>query len=432
MKFPGRRKLKHYFPVSQPKLTLPSYEVRPELDTYVVGLDQTIVDVIANVSDDFLQKYGIGKGLSNLVEHGKADLIYQELVASNAISDHFAGGTIGNTIHNYSVLADDKSVLLGVMSANIRLGSPAYHYLCHTSSKVDMNHLQGVQGDVGRGITMVTPDGERTFVIDPSDMDELAPSHIPTDIIRKAAAVVASAYPLRATAKPIQQAMLKMLNDAKAADVPVVMSLGTKHLVQEHKTLLLDTLTNYVNILAMNEQEAEALTGFADPLLAAEAALDYVDMVLLTAGPEGLYLCGYTDVQSKRETSNPIKSGALADYNQFEFSRPMQKKDCVEPVKVYSHIDPYLGGPERIKNTNGAGDGALAAILHDIAANHFHRQTLPLSSKHELPYLAYSSFAQICKYANRVSYEILVQNAPRLSKGLPEKEDSLEESYWER
>ncbi|WP_337879143.1 inosine/guanosine kinase [Rheinheimera sp.] len=432
MKFPGRRKLKHYFPVSQPKLTLPSYEVRPELDTYVVGLDQTIVDVIANVSDDFLQKYGIGKGLSNLVEHGKADLIYQELVASNAISDHFAGGTIGNTIHNYSVLADDKSVLLGVMSANIRLGSPAYHYLCHTSSKVDMNHLQGVPGDVGRGITMVTPDGERTFVIDPSDMDELAPSHIPTDIIRKAAAVVASAYPLRATAKPIQQAMLKMLKDAKAADVPVVMSLGTKHLVQEHKTLLLDTLTNYVNMLAMNEQEAEALTGFADPLLAAEAALDYVDMVLLTAGPEGLYLCGYTDVQSKRETSNPIKSGALADYNQFEFSRPMQKKDCVEPVKVYSHIDPYLGGPERIKNTNGAGDGALAAILHDIAANHFHRQTLPLSSKHELPYLAYSSFAQICKYANRVSYEILVQNAPRLSKGLPEKEDSLEESYWER
>ena len=68
MKFPGRRKLKHYFPVSSPKPQLPSFEVRPELDTYVVGLDQTIVDVVANVSDEFLQKYGIGKGLSNLVE----------------------------------------------------------------------------------------------------------------------------------------------------------------------------------------------------------------------------------------------------------------------------------------------------------------------------------------------------------------------------
>lgn len=432
MKFPGRRKLKHYFPVSQPKLDLPSYEVRPEVDSYVVGLDQIIVDVIANVSDEFLQKYGVGKGLSNLVEHGQAELIYQELMNSNAISDHFAGGTIGNTIHNYSVLADDKSVLLGVMSATIKLGSPAYHYLRHTSSKVDLNHLQAVDGDVGCGITMVTPDGERTFVIDPSDMDELSADFIPTDLINKAAAVVASAYPLRAKGKPIQQATFKMLADAKAAQVPVVMSLGTKHLVQEHRELILETLSEYVNVLAMNEQEAEALTGFVDPLLAAQAALDYVDMVLLTAGPEGLYLCGYTESQAKRDTTNPIKSGALADYNQYEFSRPMQKKDCVEPIKVYSHIDPYLGGPERIKNTNGAGDGALSAILHDLAANHFHRQTLPLSSKHELPFLAYSSFAQICKYANRVSYEILVQNAPRLSKGLPEKEDSLEETYWER
>ena len=123
MKFPGLRKIKHYFPVSQPKPQLPSFEVRPELDTYIVGLDQTIVDVVASVSDEFLNKYAIRKGLSNLVEHGKANLIYQELVAQQAISDHFAGGTIGNTIHNYSVLADDKSVLLGVMSYRAWLAS---------------------------------------------------------------------------------------------------------------------------------------------------------------------------------------------------------------------------------------------------------------------------------------------------------------------
>lgn len=432
MKFPGQRKLKHYFPVSSPKLPLPSFEVRPEQDTYIVGLDQTIVDVIANVSDEFLAKYSIGKGLSNLVEHGKADQIYQELVQSQAISDHFAGGTIGNTIHNYSVLADDKSVLLGVMSANIKLGSPAYHYLCHTSSKVDMNHLQGVAGDIGRGITMVTPDGERTFVIDPGAMDELNEQHIPEDIIAGAAAIVLSAYPLRAKGQPIQAAMFRMLELAKKHQVPVVMSLGTKHLVEEHRELILATIRDYVDMVAMNELEALALTGHSDPLLAAEATLELTDMVLVTAGPEGLYLCGYTDKEYRRETTNPIKSGTLPDYNQYEFSRPMQKQCCKEPLKVYSHIDPYLGGPERIKNTNGAGDGALAAILHDIAANHFHRMALPKSSKHEQTCLAYSSFAQICKYANRVSYAILNQSAPRLSRGLPEKEDSLEEAYWER
>lgn len=46
--------------------------------------------------------------------------------------------------------------------------------------------------------------------------------------------------------------------------------------------------------------------------------------------------------------------------------------------------------------------------------------------------LTYSSLSQICKYANRVSYEVLTQHSPRLSRALPEREDSLEEAYWDR
>ncbi len=65
--------------------------------------------------------------------------------------------------------------------------------------------------------------------------------------------------------------------------------------MEEHRELILATVRDYVDVLAMNELEAEALTGFADPLQAAEAALELTDMVLITAGPEGLYLCGYTD-----------------------------------------------------------------------------------------------------------------------------------------
>lgn len=49
---------------------------------------------------------------------------------------------IGNTLHNYSVLADDRSVLLGTMCNNIQIGSYAYYYLCNTSSRMDLNYLQ--------------------------------------------------------------------------------------------------------------------------------------------------------------------------------------------------------------------------------------------------------------------------------------------------
>jgi inosine kinase len=46
--------------------------------------------------------------------------------------------------------------------------------------------------------------------------------------------------------------------------------------------------------------------------------------------------------------------------------------------------------------------------------------------------LTYSSLSQLAKYANRVSYEVIVQKSPRLIHGLPEKETALEEAYWDK
>lgn len=141
-------------------------------------------------------------------------------------------------------------------------------------------------------------------------------------------------------------------------------------------------------------------------------------------------MAGYIDESAKRETELPLLPGNIPEFNKYEFSRAMRKEDCRTPLKVYSHIGPYLGGPLEIKNTNGAGDGALSALLHDMAANAYHQRNVPNSAKHDQPYLTYSSLSQVCKYANRVSYEVLTQHSPRLSRALPEREDSLEEAYW--
>ncbi|MCK6596514.1 MAG: inosine/guanosine kinase, partial [Bacteriovoracaceae bacterium] len=46
-------------------------------------------------------------------------------------------------------------------------------------------------------------------------------------------------------------------------------------------------------------------------------------------------------------------------------------------------------------------------------------------------FLTYSSIHQVSKYSNRASYEVLKQNSPRLVKGLPNREESLEETYWD-
>lgn len=434
MKFPGKRKSKHYFPVSNRDPLLQQTPPESEQNTsWVVGIDQTLVDIEARVDDDFVRRYGLSLGHSLVIDDDVAEALYQELVRDNLITHQFAGGTIGNTMHNYSVLADDRSVLLGVMCNNIEIGGYAYRYLCNTSSRTDLNYLQGVDGAIGRCFTLINEHGERTFAISPGQMNQLRAESIPESTIAGASALVLSAYLVRCKdGEPMPEATMQAIDYAKRHDVPVVLTMGTKFVVADDPQRWQAFLRDHVSILAMNEEEAAALTGIEDPLLAADRSLEWVDLVLCTAGPQGLYMAGYTEDEAKRQTRQPLLPGAIAEFNQYEFSRAMRRHECRQPLRIYSHIAPYMGGPEKIMNTNGAGDGALAALLHDITANRYHRAKVPNSSKHGYHWLTYSSLSQVCKYANRVSYQVLNQHSPRLSRGLPEREDSLEEAYWDR
>ena len=434
MKFPGQRKSRHYFPVMarDPLLNRAGIEVVP-FRTHVVGVDQTLVDVQARVSEDFLARYGLIKGQSMIIGSGVAESLYAELKDRKLVSQEFAGGTIGNTLHNYSVLADDPSILLGVMCQDIRIGSYAYKYLCNTSSRVNLEHLQGVQGHIGRCFALITEDGERTFAVNTGEMNMLRPESIPEGIFADASALVLTAYLMRCRdGDPMPEATLRAIGMAKSARVPVVLTMGTRHIIEDRVDFWRDFISDHVDVIAMNEEEAAALTGEKDPLLAIDKSLNWADLVLCTSGPIGLYMAGYTDSSVKRTTKRPLLPGAIPEYNQWEFSRPMLKSACTAPMRIFSHISPYMGGPARINNTNGAGDGALAALLHDMAANRYHRANVPGSTKHTLDFLTYSSLSQVCKYANRVSYEVLLRDSPRLFRGLPEREDSLEEVYWAR
>ncbi|GAA3547992.1 inosine/guanosine kinase [Zobellella aerophila] len=434
MKFPGQRKHKHFFPIEarNPLLSelLPQNKPVPG---HICGIDQVMVDIEAHVPDDFLARHGLSKGHSMVLEPARAQAIYDELLAGRLIVSEFAGGTIGNTLHNYSVLADDRSVLFGVMNEQIRVGTSAYRYLCNTSSRVDLNYLQPVTGSIGQCITLISADGERSFAINKGMMDRLAPAYLDKEQIQSASALVITAYLMRCdTDEPMQDTALQAVTWAREAGVPVVLTMGTKFIVEDRREWWQQFIRDYVTVVAMNEDEALALTGISEPLRACERVLEWADLVLCTAGPIGLYLAGYVDEAHRRETGRELLPGTIPEFNRYEYSRPMRRADCRQARKIYTHIAPYMGGPERIKNTNGAGDGALAALLHDMAANGYHRQNVPGSAKHRAPHLSYSSLSQVSKYANRVSFEVLVQHSPRLSRGLPEREDSLEETYWAR
>lgn len=430
MKFPGRRNTKHYFPVEDKQRSSFDDEINRPGNVYVVGIDQLLVDIEIPVDDEFLAKHNFPKSESFIIDDALADSIYWEFKNKGAITGEFPGGAVGNTLHNFSVLSDCPSVALGTINKSIELGDYAFKYICNTSSKVNLSFLQPCPRPMGRALCFVSPDRERTFAISKGCMNDLSPEFIPQEVIENSSGLLVSAYTLRDENSPIFKSTIRAMDLANKANVPVVLSLGTSGLVQDKKNLLLEILPKYISVVAMNESEALSLTGIADPLLATEHMLEMCDMVLLTVGAKGLYIGAITELEHARETEDPLHTKSIVEYNKWEYSRAMKRTPGKEMIKFYTHINPFRGGPMMIKNTNGAGDAALAAVLHDLSANQYHRQKVPNSPKHVGSFLTYSSISQISKYANRVSFEVLSQNSPRLLRGLPEKEDGLEEAYW--
>jgi inosine kinase len=430
MRFPGKRKSKHYFPVSERGRT-PFQEGSGDERVYIVGIDQLLVDIEARVDEAYLGALGIAKGQSMLLPDETVDRVYQELKRDGRVVGEFAGGAVGNTLHNYSVLADDRSFLLGSITSQITVGDYAFHYMRNTSSRVSLSWLHPTVGPMGRAICFITPDGERSFGISRGIMNEIPADAVPERLVAGATALVLTAYLLRDERAPIFGAAMRAIEVAARSEVPLVLSLGTESLVHERRDLLRTILRGSLSVVAGNFDEVCALTGQKDALLAGREALEICDLCLLTRDQHGLYLCGHVDEEYARETKDQIHSKSIPEYNRFEYSRAMPRRECRAPVPIFSHINPYHGGPSVIRNTNGAGDSALAALLHDMAANVHHRVASPTSPKHAARFLTYSSIHQICKYANRVSYEVLRRNSPRLVQALPEREDSLEESYWE-
>ncbi|MDY0060470.1 MAG: inosine/guanosine kinase [Myxococcota bacterium] len=429
MRFPGPRVAKYYFPVTEKKTAVtPPAERLDGGAWYVVGLDEVIVDLeVQGVPPELLPELGLVLGESVQLSPLAMKGLLEEILRRGLRWRYAAGGTVANTLCNYTHLSGEPALLLGAIESCIRPGSAAFAYVAQTPKAVSLEHLLARDGQVGIAVTCFTPDGERSFGVAPGISGDYPAEAVPAHVVQGAALVLTSLYCLADPQRPIAGAAMRLMQLAHEAGVPVAFGLGTASLVRRMREELIAVLKSYVTIAAMNAREAEALTDEVDPLLAAQRLLEWVDVVVLTEGARGLTLAGHTDESVKRATRESVRSKTIPEYNRWEFSRLVRRRDCLQPLPIYSHIHPYLGGPEVLSNTSGAGDAALAALLHDIAANRYHRESVPDSKKHSaaIPFLSYSSLSRSAQYGNRVAYEVLRSCSPRLEGPVGQDQEEL-------
>ncbi len=418
MRFPGQRIRKHYFPVSGETV-----QVDPVIEAHsrrwcLLGLDQVLVDLEVRASTRFIREAGLVPGESDRLSGDALHQLLERIKHAGLDGRYAPGGSVANTLNNYSLLSGAPSVLLGAIEDPVKIHGPAFQFISQTPKGVDLSQLMPQSGRVGVAVTLISEDGERTFAVAPGVSNNYGPERIPQEMVREAAAVVTSLYTLADPEWPIAKATLRLMDLASEAEVPLAFGLGTAGLVAKKRAWVQEILEKYVTVAAMNDREAEALTGEDDALLACRRALEWTDLVIVTQGSEGMTIGGYVDRPHRRRTRDRLRTKSIPEYNRWEFSRLMRRSDCRRPMKIYTHIHPYHGGPERMANTNGAGDAALAAVLHDIAANRYHRATVPESAKHPagVPFISYSSLSRNAQYGNRVAYEVLKGTSPRLDE----------------
>ena len=135
----------------------------------VVGIGNAIVDVISHGDDSFLDNMGITKGIMQLIERERAELLYA------AMTDRVQtpGGSVANTIAGIGTLGA-KTAFLGKVKDDA-LGRFYAETLAQEGTDFPNPPVAGEIPPTSRSMIFVSPDGERsmnTYLGAGADFDE--------------------------------------------------------------------------------------------------------------------------------------------------------------------------------------------------------------------------------------------------------------------
>ena len=124
--------------------------------TQLLGISNAIVDVLAHIDEDFLDKIGVVKGAMTLIDEERAHEIYSMMGPAMEMS----GGSVANTIASFANLGGEGAYI-GRVKAD-QLGAIFNHDM--RSLGIDIRLDPGQDGPpTARSHVMISADGQRTM-----------------------------------------------------------------------------------------------------------------------------------------------------------------------------------------------------------------------------------------------------------------------------
>ncbi|MDZ4788196.1 MAG: adenosine kinase [Blastochloris sp.] len=244
-----------------------------------IGVGAPIMDSIAQVPESFLQKVGGAKGGMEYLEAPQMEGILLELIGQLT---EVPGGSSANTVQALAQLGLPVTFL-----GKIGNDSTAQTYMQHfKQAGGDTSKFK--KGDLphARCLSLVTPDSERTMRTHLGAAVTLSPTEITVDDFKGCRHAHLEGYLL--FNPDLAQHIIKCAHEAGCT---ISLDLASFEVVHASKAILKDLLTNYVDIIFANEDEAKAFTGKESDYAAMALELSTLcDIAAVKVGKKGSFI----------------------------------------------------------------------------------------------------------------------------------------------
>jgi sugar/nucleoside kinase (ribokinase family) len=216
----------------------------------LLGISNAIVDILAHVDDEFLQKIGVVRGAMTLIDEQRAREIYAQMGPATEMS----GGSVANTIASFANLGG-KAAYIGRVNAD-QLGEIFNHDM--RSLGIDVRLEPGQDGlPTARSHVLITEDGQRTMCTYLGACTELGVADITEATVGTPQAILLEGYVWDLPEGP--ELARKAMTMATASGTTVALSLSDSYCVQRHRDSFLEAVENDVNIVIADEDEINEL-----------------------------------------------------------------------------------------------------------------------------------------------------------------------------
>ena len=246
----------------------------------VVGIGNAVVDVIATADDAFLDQMDIKKGIMQLIDKDRGEILYSEM------KDRIQapGGAVANTLAGLGALGA-RTAFIGRVCDD-PLGD--FYASSMQENGTDFVNAPIVGGELptSRSMIFVSPDGERSMNTYLGISAELGPDDVPTDIASQAEVVFLEGYLFDKDKG--KEAFKRLSRSCRSADGQAGMAISDPFCVERHRNDFLTLIEEELDFVIGNEEEVKSLVETDNLDFGLQKLSAICDLVVCTRGGDGV------------------------------------------------------------------------------------------------------------------------------------------------